>query len=115
MAGTASAQLTMPGQSFPSAGTPVGGSVVGQETSFFGSLFGSPATPPIPTVDSVINSQAVVAPLPTFQQDKGFFEQFLDNLSEIVGLTPEPPYQQTGWFPSLRRRNVQRNRLPWQD
>ncbi len=97
---------------FGNVGEPVG-SPVGRRT--FGSsmnIFGDPAAP-IGVIGQQIDPSLVIAPSPFIPgpQSQGVLARLWDQLASLIPFrvnASEGPVN--GWFPSLRRRNVERHR-----
>ncbi|HEY8504558.1 MAG TPA: hypothetical protein VIL46_08240, partial [Gemmataceae bacterium] len=60
----------------------------------------------------------IVAPVPSIPtpENQSFFGKLYERIASLFPFAPRiSAGPQTGWFPSLRRRNVERHRWPdWQ-
>lgn len=88
-------------------GAPIG-RAVGAPIGSANGLFGSPATPIFQPVDF----SNVVAPVPEIPSNESFFASFTRRLANLVPFRSQPTTgERNGWFPSLRRRNVERHQM----
>jgi hypothetical protein len=90
-------------------GAPIG-RPVGMPIGSANGLFGSPATPVFQPVDF----SNVVAPVPEIPTaaNESFFDSFYRRLASLVPFQSQPTSgERNGWFPSLRRRNVERHQM----